>query len=183
MDLNNRHEAATSLGLLVLRVGIGGYMMTHGLSKLRMLLAGQAAMIGDPIGIGSEPTLALLVLAELICAGLIVLGAATRLATGPVIVAMAVAAFVAHGNDPWTMEEAAIRFMEGEAQTWSSKQPALMYLLAFASLAMTGAGRYSIDAIAWPRLRAQIGRRFVASTTSAAAGSGAGGMAEAHLAR
>jgi uncharacterized membrane protein YphA (DoxX/SURF4 family) len=66
---------------------------------------------------------------------------------------MAVAAFVAHAGDPWSMETAAIRFFAGESQTWFSKQPALMFLIPFLALVFSGAGRFSLDRLLWPRVR------------------------------
>ncbi|MEX0653042.1 MAG: DoxX family protein [Phycisphaeraceae bacterium] len=141
-----------STGLLILRLGIGGYMLTHGWGKVGMLRAGNFEMMDDPIGIGDTATLLLLVLAEFVCALLVMIGLATRLAAVPVVIAMAVAAFVAHGGDPWTMDQAVALFMEGETQFPLSKQPALMFLIPFLALVFTGAGRFSIDALIWPRL-------------------------------
>ncbi len=46
-------ELGNSLGLLVLRLGTGGYMLTHGWGKLQMVLAGDFDKFGDPIGLGS----------------------------------------------------------------------------------------------------------------------------------
>jgi uncharacterized membrane protein YphA (DoxX/SURF4 family) len=131
----------------LLAAWMGGYLATHGWSKLQMALAGDFALMGDPIGLGARPGLYLLVFAELGCAVLVMAGLATRLAAGPPIVGMAVAAFVAHGADPWTMEQGAKLFMAGQAQFWGSKQPALMFLLVFLALVFTGAGRFSADAL------------------------------------
>ena len=153
-----RQAILHSIGLLILRLGMGGYMLTHGWSKLRMMLGGDFDMIGDPIGLGSTVTLVLLVLAEFFCALLVVVGLATRVAGVPVVVAMAVAAFVAHGGDPWTMEEAARRYFAGEADAWSSRQPALMFLIPFLALIFTGAGRFSIDGLI--RRRAGLEKRY-----------------------
>jgi putative oxidoreductase len=147
MPDRNDTDVPTSIGLLILRLGIGGYLATHGWGKLQMALAGNYAMMGDPIGIGAVPSLWLLVLAELVCALLVVVGLGTRLATVPVIVAMGVAAFVAHGADPWTTEQGARLFMEGKAKFWGSKQPALTFLIVFLALAFTGAGRFSLDTV------------------------------------
>jgi putative oxidoreductase len=145
----------TSIGLLILRAGIGGYMATHGWGKLQMVLDGNYAMLGDPIGIGPHASLILTAFAEFACAALVVVGLGTRLAAIPLVIAMGVAAFVAHGADPWSMETAAIRFMTGESESWASKQPALMFLVPFLALAFTGAGRFSLDtlALAWWRGR------------------------------
>lgn len=137
---------ATSVGLLILRVGVGGLLSTHGVGKLRMLAAGDFGMFGDPIGIGSALSLTLVTAAEFGCAILVMLGLGTRLAALPVVFAMGVAAFVAHANDPLSMEKAAMAFFAGESETWSSKEPALLFLVPFLALAFTGAGKWSLDA-------------------------------------
>ena len=142
-----RKEMAASIGLLILRLGIGGYLITHGWGKLQMLLAGSADKFGDPIGLGSMVSLALVTMSEFICALLIMLGLGTRLAAFPVVISMAVAAFVVHAKDPWTMEAAANAFFSGASKTWFSKEPALLYLIPFLSLAFTGGGMFSLDGL------------------------------------
>lgn len=139
-----------SIGLLVLRLGMGGYMATHGWGKVQMLQAGDA--FGDPIGIGPTASLILITAAEFGCAILIVLGLLTRLAAIPLVFAMGVAAFVAHSSDPWTMGYAAELFSQGKAEHWGSKEPALMYGAAFLALLFTGPGRLSLDALLFSRL-------------------------------
>lgn len=140
-----RPRSSTSLGLLILRLGLGGYLLTHGWGKLEMVLAGAYDQFGDPIGLGNVASLLLVTFAELVCAFLVTIGLATRFAAVPVVVVMTVAAFVAHGGDPWTMAGGYVLFTSGAAESWASKQPALMFLVAFLALAFTGAGRYSID--------------------------------------
>ena len=142
-----RKEMAASIGLLILRLGIGGYLITHGWGKLQMLLAGGADKFGDPIGLGSTVSLALVTMSEFICALLIMLGLGTHLAVFPVVISMAVAAFVVHAKDPWTMEAAANAFFSGTSKTWFSKEPALLYLIPFLSLAFTGGGKLSLDGL------------------------------------
>jgi putative oxidoreductase len=142
-----RKEMAASIGLLILRLGIGGYLITHGWGKLQMLLAGGADKFGDPIGLGSTVSLALVTMSEFICALLIMLGLGTRLAVFPVVISMAVAAFVVHAKDPWTMEAAANAFFSGASKTWFSKEPALLYLIPFLSLAFTGGGKLSLNGL------------------------------------
>jgi putative oxidoreductase len=150
--LTNTSERSLSIGLLILRVGIAGYLATHGWGKLQMVLNSQYEMFGDPIGIGIHASLLLVMFAEFICALLVLFGAATRLAAIPVVIAMGVAAFVAHANDPWTMEAAAKLFFAGKTKMMLSKEPAMIFLIAFLALVFTGAGRYSVDAlIAWRR--------------------------------
>jgi len=142
-----RKEVSASIGLLLLRLGIGGYLITHGWGKLQMLLAGGAEKFGDPIGLGSTLSLLLVTTSEFLCALLIVLGLATRLAAVPVVITMAVAAFVIHAGDPWTMEAAANAFFSGASKTWFSKEPALLYLIPFLSLVFTGGGKISLDGL------------------------------------
>jgi len=152
-----RKEMAASIGLLVLRLGIGGYLVTHGWGKLQVLLAGGAAKFGDPIGLGSTLSLALVTTSEFLCALLIILGLATRLAALPVVISMSVAAFVVHAGNPWTMEAAAKAFFSGASKTWFSKEPALLYLIPFLSLVFTGGGKLSLDgliAMRWNRRHA-----------------------------
>ena len=140
-----RNELLTSTGLLILRVGAGGYIMTHGWGKLQQVMDGNFAF-GDPIGVGEAPSLVLAVGAEFFCSLLVVLGLATRFAMG-------VAAFLVHGNDPWTMGKAAELFFAGQTKYPASKEPALLFLTAFLALAFTGAGRFSLDALIWPHWR------------------------------
>lgn len=144
---NERKQIAESIGLLILRLGIGGYLLTHGWGKLQMLLAGGAEKFGDPVGLGSTLSLALVTMSEFGCALLVVLGLGTRLAAIPVIASMSVAAFVIHAADPWSMETAANAFFGGASKTWFSKEPALLYLIPFLSLAFTGGGRLSLDGL------------------------------------
>ena len=135
-----RQDLLTSIGLLILRVGAAGYMVTHGWGKLQMLRAGGG--FADPIGIGPQASLVLATFAEFACALLVLVGLGTRLAAVPVVFTMAVAAFLVHGNDPWTAGAGP-----------RSKEPALLFLAAFLAIVFTGAGRFSFDALLWPRLR------------------------------
>lgn len=145
--VRSEHSLLSSVGLLILRVGIGGFMASHGWGKFQMLMAGDLDKFGDPIGIGSPASLVLIVSAEFTCALLVVIGAATRIAAIFPVIGMAVAAFIVHGGDPWTMGEGARLFYSGASQSWASKEPALLFLIPFLSLVFTGAGRFSVDAL------------------------------------
>ena len=112
-----------------------------------MLLAGGADKFGDPIGLGSSLSLALVTASEFVCALLIIVGLGTRFAAIPVVISMAVAAFVVHAADPWTMETAAKAFFSGASKSWASREPALLYLIPFLSLVFTGGGKLSLDAL------------------------------------
>lgn len=150
-------DAATSIGLLILRLGFGGYMLSHGMGKLRMLIAGDFEKFGDPIGVGSTASLILVTVAEFLCPLLVMAGLFTRYAAVPVVIAMGVAAFIVHGGDPWSMGTAARAFLAGDSQSWSSKEPALLFLIPFLALIFSGAGSLSLDG--WLRRRAPGSRR------------------------
>ena len=115
-----------SLGLLILRVVAGGFMMTHGLQKLENFSEMQNQFV-DLFGIGMPANLALVIGAELFCALLILLGVATRLAAVPLFVTMCVAGFMIHANDPF-----------------QKKELALLYAGVFAALFFLGTGQYGL---------------------------------------
>ena len=122
-------EGTASLGLLILRVAAGVLMMTHGWSKIQNF-EGMVQSGFDPVGMGATLSVVMLIGAEFIAALFIVLGLLTRLSAVPLIVAMSVAAFVAHASDPLQVKELS-----------------LIYLTIFASLMITGAGKYSLDSL------------------------------------
>lgn len=127
MKLTTSRPISYDLGLLILRVVMGAAMITHGWPKFQKVLAGNF-QFGDPVGIGPEASLILAVFAELICSILLIIGAATRFATIPLIVTMAVAFFVVHGADDF-----------------GTKEKALLYLAGFVALFLTGPGKYGVD--------------------------------------
>ncbi|MBK9071727.1 MAG: DoxX family protein [Myxococcales bacterium] len=118
----------TSVWLLIARVAAGAAMLTHGWPKLQMLINGGAAKFPDPIGLGATASLSLAVFAEAVCAALLVIGLATRLAALPLLITMAVAFFIVHGGDPFAKRELAA-----------------MYLVVFGTIGVFGPGRFSID--------------------------------------
>jgi putative oxidoreductase len=122
-------EGMASLGLLILRVAAGVLMMTHGWSKIQNF-EGMVQSGFDPVGMGATLSVVMLIGAEFIAALFIVLGLLTRLSAVPLIVAMSVAAFVAHASDPLQVKELS-----------------LVYLTIFATLLITGAGKYSLDSL------------------------------------
>jgi len=102
----NINANAASLMLLILRIGIAVFMLTHGLPKLSKLLDGNTNF-ADPIGIGEMPSLLLTIFAEVVCSFLLLIGLASRLSAIPLIATMAVAAFYVHANDPFASKEKA----------------------------------------------------------------------------
>lgn len=122
------NDGLLSLWLLFFRVALALMMLTHGLPKLAKLLPGQEIVFPDPLGIGTLPSLLLAVFAEVVCSLLILLGLGTRLAAIPLAITMAVAAFMVHAGDPF-----------------ARKELALMYLLSYITLIVTGSGKFSVD--------------------------------------
>src|SRR3954452_20332030 len=96
--------------LLLARLSVGIFMLTHGIPKLQNVFAGNMKF-ADPIGIGSTPSLILVVFAEAICSILLILGLATRFASVALIINMSVAAFIVHGNDPFGKKELALLYL------------------------------------------------------------------------
>ncbi len=124
-----------NLGLLLLRVTIGCMMLVHGLPKLMSLLSGTIEF-ADPLGLGPQLSLFLAVGAEVGCSLLLIFGLFTRLATLPLIITMGVAITIIHGADPY-----------------SKKEMALLYLLPYLTLLLTGAGQFSLDQLVWPQIK------------------------------
>lgn len=123
----SRKEGLSALGLLILRIGGGGMMLTHGWGKLNMLMSG-ADQFPDPLGVGPQLSLILAVFAEFFCSILLILGAGTRLVAMPLLFTMFMAAFIIHGDDPFQKQELA-----------------LLYGTIYLALILNGAGRFSLD--------------------------------------
>ncbi|MBO6607439.1 DoxX family protein [Psychroserpens sp.] len=114
------------LALLILRLGFGGFMLTHGIPKLEML--SDPSQFGDPIGVGNTASLILCLIGEVVAPILIIIGFKTKLAAIPAAITMAVAAFVVHASD-----------------SLGTKEHALLYMLAFIVIFLAGPGKYAID--------------------------------------
>ena len=125
----NTSQNQLNFASLVLRIIGGGFMLTHGLPKLQKVLAGDFKF-GNPIGIGPEASLILTAAAEFGGALLLLFGLGTRLVSAPLMFTMIIAAFVAHGADPF-----------------GKKELALMYFGVYFALFLLGSGKFSLDAI------------------------------------
>lgn len=117
------------IGLLLIRITLAVLMIPHGYSKL-VSFAERADRFPDPFGVGSPVSLGMVVFAEFFCSILLFLGLFTRFALLPLITAMAVAALIIHAGDPL-----------------DDKEHALLYLLSFISLFITGPGAWSLDGL------------------------------------
>ena len=114
-------------GLLLWRVALSSFFLTHGLSKWERLFADEIKF-ADPIGMGPEVSLFLVVVAEVFAPLFVIMGFKTRWASVFPIIAMFVAAFIVHGDDPFRKMEMA-----------------LLYFFGYLLLALTGPGKYSLD--------------------------------------
>lgn len=124
-----------AVGILMLRIGAGVFMMSHGWGKMERIFTGNWKF-GDPIGLGPELSLIATAGAEFVCAGMVVVGLLTRVAAAPIVFTMMVAAFVVHANDGWGKQEFP-----------------LLFALVFFVLIFTGGGRFSLDNVLWPALK------------------------------
>jgi putative oxidoreductase len=121
-------ESLASFGLLLLRAGAGGALLSaHGWGKI-MEFSQRAAGFQDPLHVGSPASLALVVFAEVFCSLAVILGFLTRLAVVPLLIFFSVAFFIQHRADPFRVKELA-----------------LVYAVPFAALLFTGGGRFSVD--------------------------------------
>ncbi len=123
------YPLSINLSLFLIRLAGGGFMLSHGYGKLIKLINGDTAFL-DPFGMGSEISLYLAVFAEIVCAFFILLGLFTRIAAIPLIITMCVAVFMVHAKDDF-----------------ATKEMGLIYLITYCVLLLSGAGKYSVDAL------------------------------------
>mgnify|MGYP006219756795 CR=1 FL=1 len=116
------------MALLVIRLGAGGMMLTHGIPKIGRLLGEGPVKFADPFGLGPEISLSMAIFSEVICSILVMAGFKARLATIPLILTMLTAAFYAHWNDPF-----------------GKKELPLLFACVFLGILAFGAGKYAID--------------------------------------
>lgn len=133
----NPGEYATVIdySLLILRLTVGIFMLTHGVGKFYNLIGDGPIQFPDPLGVGATASLALVVFSEVLCSILLIVGLGTRLAAIPLIITMLVAAFVIHATDGFGKQELP-----------------LMYTAIYAVLTIAGAGRLSVDKWLYNRL-------------------------------
>ena len=102
-------------------------LLTHGIPKISMLLENPSDF-SDPIGLGGTFSLILAIMGEVIAPVFILIGLKTKIAAIPVIITMGVATFIIHAED-----------------SFATKEKALLYMFGFITIALAGAGRYSVD--------------------------------------
>jgi len=121
-----KQDIMSSVGLLILRLGVGGMMMTHGYDKL-INYADKVEKFPDPLGIGSQMSLISTIGTEFVCSIFIILGLATPLFAIPLAFTMFIACFVIHAQDDF-----------------ATKEKAALYLTTYLTLIFTGGGRFSL---------------------------------------
>ncbi|WP_127132098.1 DoxX family protein [Pseudoflavitalea rhizosphaerae] len=119
-----------NLATLLMRLSFGALMINHGLQKFKAFDAIKPKFM-SLFGLGQGFTLGLVIFAEVICAGLVLIGLFTRFATIPVIIVMSVALFMAHKG---------LIFGEGEM--------AALFLTGYLALLIVGPGKISVDGMA-----------------------------------
>ena len=128
-----------SLLILALRLFFGILFFTHGLDKLanfNELLPN----FPDVLGFGSYMSLMVSIFCEFCCSLFLIAGLLVRLTVIPMMIAMAVAFFDVHDG----------MFPEGEL--------ALIYLIMFIILYITGPGKFSIDYLIDKKIQKERGK-------------------------
>ena len=128
-----------SLLILALRLFFGILFFTHGLDKLanfNELLPN----FPDVLGFGSYMSLMVSIFCEFCCSLFLIAGLLVRLTVIPMMIAMAVAFFDVHDG----------MFPEGEL--------ALIYLIMFIILYITGPGKFSIEYLSDKKIQKDRGK-------------------------
>lgn len=114
-------------GVLLLRVSVSLLMLSHGIPKA-LEYETLVQTFPDPLNVGTEVSVQLILFAEVGCSALLILGLLGRFAAVTLFIAMMVAAFVQHFDD-----------------AWATRELPLLYASVYACLAFTGPGSTSID--------------------------------------
>lgn len=118
---------STDLGILMLRLIVGGLFTWHGYDALlhyKLYLS----MSKSTIGLGTNLEFNLVVFSQFLCGIFVAFGFLTRLSIIPIFITMAVAFFIAHKGQPFVQKELPFA-----------------YLLLCIPVFVSGSGRYSID--------------------------------------
>lgn len=121
-------ERVVSLILLAVRVFFGVLFFIHGLDKM-MNFSTLSETFPSVLGFGSYMSLMLAIFCEFCCSLFLIAGLMQRLILIPMVISMGIAFFDVHDA----------MLPEGEL--------ALIYLIVFVILYVTGPGRYSLDYI------------------------------------
>ena len=126
----------TSMAVFVARLWFGLAMLfNHGFNKLANF-SELAPTFADPLGMGHELTLGLVVTAEVLGALLLVVGLFTRLAALVLVIDMFVAFLMVHKSE-----------LTGQ----NNGELAFLYLAGYVIILMAGGGFFSLDTVVFGR--------------------------------
>lgn len=136
-------DATASVGLLFLRIAIGAMLLLgHGLGKIEHFSKLKDDFFVPqlfPLQYISPPvSLMLAILAEVLFAGLLVMGLMSRISAFVIGFTMVVAAFHVHAAHP---------FFYSPPDVLVAKELAIMYLVPCVTILLAGGGAYSLDAL------------------------------------
>jgi putative oxidoreductase len=124
------------LASLVLRLSFGILMIPHSFFKINNF----DKIVGEFInflGMGSHATLWIVIIIELFCSLMLIIGLLTRLAVIPLLITAIIIVFVAHHGD-----------ILGEGSA------GFFYFIGYSAIALLGPGKYSLDRLLSQRLSA-----------------------------
>ena len=118
----------SGLALLIIRLGFGLMMISHGYDKMHHFSEYEASFMNF-LGLSKGVSLGLIIFAELFCAVFVVLGLFTRYACVILIIGMLVATSVMK----WDI--------------FAHAETAAIYVVGYLAILFAGPGRYSVDAL------------------------------------
>ena len=149
---------SSDLGLLLLRLTGLGLALAHGYGKVAALAAGEGGRFIAGVESLGFPLPGLFAwaaaLAEFLGGLCVALGLGTRVAAAFAGFAMFVAAFLRHhALQHLLVAVGAMGASEETVRSWGNPELALLYLLVFGALVVTGGGRFSLDRLLPSRRR------------------------------
>ncbi|WP_420603923.1 DoxX family protein [Flagellimonas sp.] len=119
---------SVSFSLFVLRIGVSISMIyLHGYPRL-INFSKISSEFADPLGLGAETSLALVIFAEFFCSLFLILGLFTRWSCIPLIITMIIATWIINGGKGFIVQE-----------------KSFVYLITYISLLISGGGHFSLD--------------------------------------
>jgi putative oxidoreductase len=118
-----------NFAMLILRVGMGSLMLSHGYDKLVHFARFESKFINF-LGMGSTLSLSLVIFAEFFCALFLIVGLFTRLVAIPIVFALIIALWKSHHFD-----------------FFGAGEKAALFLIGFITILLLGPGKASVDGL------------------------------------